>query len=95
MLKLPQEILLSNLPQVWATLEAAMRAELAHLTSAAGQVLRLNAATLETFDSSALSLLLSARRLCVQHALELRIEGVPPKLRELARVYELGELLWP
>jgi phospholipid transport system transporter-binding protein len=39
--------------------------------------------------------LLNAARLCAAEGVRLHVKQVPPKLQELARVYGVGELLWP
>jgi phospholipid transport system transporter-binding protein len=49
---------------------------------------------LTDFDSSALSLLLSAARQCSEQGAALKLDDAPEKLRELARVYGVAELLW-
>lgn len=80
---------------VWAQLSPALRAEAAQVLAAAGREVRLSAAELKDFDSTALSVLLSAARQCSEQGAELRLDGAPEKLRELARVYGLTELFWP
>ncbi len=78
----------------WAQLAPALRAEAAQVKSGAGVELRLSAVSLTKFDSSALSLLLSAARLTAELGLRLALTDAPPKLRELARVYGVAELLF-
>ena len=95
MLKLPAQLRLGNVPQAWIELEAALRAEMVQVGNGAGQVVSLDASALQDFDSGALSVLLSALRLCGRDGLALKLLDAPPKLRELARVYGLDELLWP
>ncbi|MBV8123309.1 MAG: STAS domain-containing protein [Burkholderiaceae bacterium] len=95
MLKLPASVRLDALPAIWAELEAALLAESLQVGAGAGQVLHLNAAPLTDFDSGVLTLLLSAARLCRQRELQLQVFEVPAKLQELARVYGVGDLLWP
>ena len=63
--------------------------------AAAGREVRLSAAGLTDFDSSALSLLLSAARQCSEQGATLKLDDAPEKLRELARVYGVSELFWP
>ena len=79
----------------WAQMSPALRAEAAQVLAAAGREVRLSAARLVDFDSSALSLLLSAARQCHEQGALLRLDDAPDKLRELARVYGVAELLWP
>ena len=95
MLKLPTRIRLDEAPLVWAQLEASLRAEALQVGNAAGSLVQLNAGELGEFDSSALTLLLSAARLCGAQGLQLQVREAPLKLRELARVYGVDELLWP
>jgi len=95
MLKLPNSARMSGAGQVWAALQASLRAEAMQIKNAAGSAMTLSAADLQDFDSSALSLLLSAERLSVDEGVELKIVDVPAKLQELARVYGVADLLWP
>ncbi|MBN8504148.1 MAG: STAS domain-containing protein [Burkholderiales bacterium] len=94
-LRLPATVQMSSAGAVWQDLQRCLQAEAASLTAHAGHELPVNLAELQAFDSSALSLLLSSARLCAEHGLKLRIEGAPAKLRELARLYGVEELLWP
>lgn len=94
MLKLPSRLRLDNVPQEWARLEGALRAELAQVGNAAGRSVTLDASGLNDFDSAALSLLLSALRLCGQDGWQLTLQQPPRELRELARVYALEHLFW-
>lgn len=95
MLKLPGSVLLSDAARLWTQLEASLQAEAAQVRSAAGSRLRLQAGGLSEFDSSALTLLLQAARLCHREGLTLEVHEPSAKLRELARVYGVAELLWP
>lgn len=95
MLKLPESVRLDEAPQLWAHLQAGLKAEAAQVGNAAGKALQLNAGELRHFDSTALTLLLGAARLCSQQGLSLQIHNAPDKLQELARVYGVTELLWP
>ncbi len=95
LLRLPAAVQLANASALWREWEAKLRAEAAGVSAQAGREVRLNAAELAAFDSSALSLLLSCARLCRQHGLNLEIHGAPQALRDLARLYGLDELLWP
>lgn len=95
LIRLPASVLLANAAAVWAEWQRTLRAEAAGITAEAGRELSVNAAELVDFDSSVLSLLLSAARLCTEHGLRLRVLGAPPQLRELACLYGIDELLWP
>ncbi len=95
MLKLPAVVRMDGTPALWARLEASLRAEAAQVGSAAGGQVDMSLAELQSFDSSALTLLLSAARLCTAERMKLKLHDAPAKLRELARVYGVAELLWP
>lgn len=95
MLKLPATVRMDEAPALWVALQASLRAEAAQVRSAAGAVVKISAAELQRFDSVALSLLISAARLCVDEGVKLQLNHVPAKLQELARVYGVAELLWP
>ena len=86
---------MGNAGAVWQDWERALRAEAAGVTAQAGSELQVNAAELQAFDSSVLSVLLSGARLCAEHGLKLRTESAPTQLRDLARLYGVDELLWP
>jgi phospholipid transport system transporter-binding protein len=55
----------------------------------------LDAADLIDFDSSALAVLLGLRRVLSQRGSTLRVEGMTPRLRELATLYGVMDLLQP
>lgn len=55
----------------------------------------LDAADLTDFDSSALAVLLGLRRVLTQKGSVLRVEGMSPRLLELARLYGVLDLLQP
>jgi phospholipid transport system transporter-binding protein len=94
-LKLPARLRMDGARAAWAQMSPALRAEAAQVLAAAGREVRLSAAELKDFDSSALSLLLSAARQCSEQGATLKLNDAPEKLRELARVYGVAELLWP
>jgi phospholipid transport system transporter-binding protein len=93
-LKLPTRLRMDGARAEWAQMSPALRAEAAQVLAAAGREVRLSAAALTDFDSSALSLLLSAARQCSEQGVKLKLDDVPDKLRELARVYGVAELFW-
>jgi len=95
MLRMPASVRMADAPGLWAQLQLGLRAEAAQVRSAAGAELRINAGDLQQFDSSVLTLLLSAARLCTAEGVKLHVCQVPAKLQELARVYGVAELLWP
>lgn len=94
-LKLPARLRTDGARAAWGAMSPALRAEAAQVLAAAGREVRLSARELTDFDSSALSLLLSAARQCSEQGVSLKLEDAPTKLRELARVYGVAELLWP
>lgn len=94
-LNLPARLRMDGARAAWAQMSPALRAEAAQVLAAAGREVRLSAAVLTDFDSSALSLLLSAARQCTEQGATLKLEDAPEKLRELARVYGVAELFWP
>jgi phospholipid transport system transporter-binding protein len=61
--------------------------------AAGGGALRIDASTLEVFDSSALALLLQARRMAQARGRPLQVRGAPAKLMQLAQLYGVAELL--
>ena len=93
--KLPSRLRLDGARAAWEQMSPALRAEAAQVLAAAGREVRLSASALTDFDSSALSLLLSAGRQCTEQGAALKLDNAPDKLRELARVYGVAELLWP
>jgi phospholipid transport system transporter-binding protein len=78
-----------------ATLDQA--ADLALLLPAAVAAgsgpLQVDASALRAFDTSAIALLLQARRLAQAAGRGFAVTGAPPKLVELARLYGVEELL--
>ena len=92
-LKLPSRVRMDEAGSAWASLSAQLRLEVAQVHGGAGNLVELSAANLQDFDSSALSLLLGAARHCAAAGIALRIDGAPPSLVELARVYGVQELL--
>lgn len=97
-LKLPESVRMSDVPALWNSLETSLRSEGVKLRSAVsggGSALSLSGIELKQFDTSLLSLLLSASRCCNELGLHLQLQDMPAKLLELARVYGVAELLWP
>lgn len=58
-----------------------------------GAKVAIDASALEKFDSSALAVLLQCRRDSVASGKNFAVTGQPLKLRELADLYGIGELL--
>lgn len=55
----------------------------------------LDASALTEFDSSALAVLLGLRRVLIQKGACLQVQGMTPRLRELASLYGVLDLLQP
>ena len=55
--------------------------------------LTIDASALSHFDTSAIALLLHAQRGANARGIALQVQAVPAKLRELAGLYGVGELL--
>ncbi|MDO5624997.1 MAG: STAS domain-containing protein [Pseudomonadota bacterium] len=53
----------------------------------------VDASALARFDSSALAVLLACRRECLHDSRQFAVHGLPPRLRELATLYGVAELL--
>lgn len=62
------------------------------LASKAGEVV-IEAGALAHFDSSALSVLLECRRRLLARSMVLKVRGLPPRLRTLAALYGVADLL--
>ena len=87
-MKLPSSL---TLPSARQTTEA-----LAQAISAlpAGTTFGVDASGLAELDTSALAVLLQARRAAQARGLRWQLEGAPPKLRQLAGLYGVETLLW-
>ncbi len=57
--------------------------------------IEVDASALVEFDSSALAVLLGLRRVVVAQKGALQVNGMPPRLRQLASLYGVLELLSP
>jgi len=71
---------------------ASLRMLLQGLRSQKGAVV-VEASSLERFDSSALAVLLQCRREAVAIGRAFTVRGLPERLRSLARLYGVDELL--
>ncbi len=78
-----------------ATLEqaAALAQALPAAVADGNGVLRIDASDLRSFDSSAIALLMQARRMAQAAGRGFEVAGAPAKLAELARLYGVEELL--
>jgi phospholipid transport system transporter-binding protein len=84
-MKLPATATLHEAAALAATLPAAV--------AAGTGVLHIDAQELKAVDSSTLALLLQARRLAQAAGRTVVVDGAPPKLQQLARLYGLEELV--
>lgn len=55
----------------------------------------VDASALQTFDSSALAVLLAYRREALASSKAFSVQGLPPRLRQLATLYGVAELVPP
>jgi phospholipid transport system transporter-binding protein len=88
MLMLPAELTHDQAPACSRMLEQALRSE-AEATVVA------DAGALERFDSSALAVLLECRREALALRKSFAVAHMPARLRELASVYGVAQLLPP
>jgi phospholipid transport system transporter-binding protein len=87
-MKLPSTL---TLPSARQTTEALAQA-IAALP--AGSTFGVDASGLAELDTSALAVLLQARRAAQARGLRWQLDGAPPKLRQLAGLYGVEALLW-
>ena len=86
-MQLPATLTLAQASQA-----AAALADAARQASAAGG-LAVDASALQEFDTSALAVLLEARRAAQARGIALKLTGAPPKLGQLAALYGVAGLL--
>jgi phospholipid transport system transporter-binding protein len=86
-LALPPSLTLAESAEV----QAALRTQCA--CSASVSALVVDASALQTFDSSALSVLLGLRRHALSLGWSIRFVGLPATLLDLAQVYGVASLL--
>lgn len=65
----------------------------ASLSSTANAVVCADASALQQFDSSTLAVLLACRREALKHGKAFSVAGLPERLRTLATLYGVAELL--
>jgi phospholipid transport system transporter-binding protein len=85
-LTLPADLRHGNAAACLAQLQAQIR-------NSPDQALEIQAGQLADFDSSALAVLLGCRREAETLTKTLKFKQFPPKLRELAMLYGVSELL--
>ena len=71
----------------------ALLLEIDAAVAAAEGALQLDASALSEFDTSAIALLLHAQRAARARGLALQVQGAPAKLRQMAQLYGVAELL--
>ena len=86
MLLLPAELTHDQATACCRMLAEALRRD-------AGTAIVADAAPLQRFDSSALAVLLECRREALAAGKSFSVARMPPRLRELAMVYGVAELL--
>ncbi len=86
MLVLPSELTHAQAEPCLNLLLKAARAE-------KGEQVLVDAAPLNVFDSSALAVLLECRRTSLYDGKTFAVRGLAPRLRELAHLYGVSELL--
>lgn len=86
-LRLPAVLTHAQANQSVRALEQALR------MGPSGPQVVVQAADLQQFDSSALAVLLECRRLALTLGLEFAVAGLPERLRQLAGLYGVAELL--
>jgi phospholipid transport system transporter-binding protein len=88
MLVLPAQLTHADAPACARMLAQALRSEPQQQAVA-------DASALQQFDSSALAVLLECRREALALGKQFSVANLPPRLRELAGVYGVFELLAP
>ena len=87
MLTLPAELTLHQAHGCLVQLQAQIQAE--------SSPVWIDASALQRFDSAALAVLLACRRLAQAAGKDFSVQGLPPKLQQLAGLYGVAELLIP
>ena len=85
--QLPARLTLAEAAQTLASLQEAIA------RAPQGAAVELDAAALADFDTSAIAVLLEARRAALGRGLAFRLLSPPPKLGQLAELYGVHELL--
>jgi phospholipid transport system transporter-binding protein len=85
-MQLPAQLNLAKAGAALVQLRAA-------LAQASGATFKVDASAMAEFDTSALAVLLEGRRIARQRGIGFEVEAPPPKLRQLAALYGVQELL--
>lgn len=86
MLALPQTLTMAAAPDTLRMLSQALQRE-------PGDLLTVDASALRQFDSAALAVLLECRRLAQAWGKHFEVHAAPQKLRDLAQMYGVQELV--
>jgi phospholipid transport system transporter-binding protein len=81
---LPAQLTMQDAPQTLAALQRWLETE---------PQPRLDASALQTLDTAALALLLELQRQATAAGKRLQLTGAPPKLTQLAQLYDVAELI--
>lgn len=85
--QLPAVTALEQTPALMREIDALLA------TAPSGVALQLDASALTEFDTSAIALLLHVQRAAKARGVAFELQGAPAKLRELAELYGVEELL--
>jgi phospholipid transport system transporter-binding protein len=85
--QLPQQISHENAEEVLAAGARSLEG------LPAGSAWVINCQSLQSFDSSALSVILSLKRRAAKASVTVELMAVPEKLASLARVYDLADIV--
>ena len=86
MLTLPDTLTLNQATAWLGGLPKALQAQ-------GTSVFEVDASQLQTFDSAALAVLLECRRQAAVQSKSMQVQGMPPRLRDLAQLYGVSDLL--
>jgi len=85
-MQLPPNATLADAPALLKELQQTLEA-------GGNEAVRMDATALRNFDTSALALLMHARRLAMAGGRAFHVVGAPPKLAQLAALYGVEELV--
>ncbi len=91
MFKLPAQLTHDQAEACVADLRRALPQALSD--AGPGQSAVLDASLLVHFDSSALAVLLACRRMALDRGQGMTVQGLPPRLRQLAGLYGIADLI--
>ena len=82
-------------PELTHEVAAKFAQNLKHLVRSQSGAVVADAGALQIFDSSALAILLACRREALAAGKTFSVHAVPPRLRQLATLYGVAELIPP